>query len=102
TAARDSKANDFMYWELMRRASERGIRVFDYGRSKLNTGSYRFKTHWGFEPEPLYYEYKLIKASKAPEKNPLNPRYRFFVETWKRLPVPLTRLVGPWIARNLG
>jgi FemAB-related protein (PEP-CTERM system-associated) len=102
TAARDSKANDFMYWELMRRASERGIQVFDYGRSKLNTGSYRFKTHWGFEPKPLYYEYKLIKANKAPEKNPLNPRYRLFVEAWRRLPVPLTRLVGPWIARNLG
>jgi FemAB-related protein (PEP-CTERM system-associated) len=102
TAARDSKANDFMYWELMRRASERGVQVFDYGRSKINTGSYHFKTHWGFEPKPLHYEYKLVKANKVPEKNPLNPRYRFFVEAWRRLPVPLTRVVGPWIARNLG
>ena len=100
--AREFKANDFMYWELMRRASERSARVFDYGRSKLNAGSYRFKTHWGFEPQPLHYEYKLIKANKVPEKNPLNPRYRLFVEGWKRLPVPLTRLVGPWIARDLG
>ncbi|ADE16289.1 FemAB-related protein, PEP-CTERM system-associated [Nitrosococcus halophilus Nc 4] len=100
--ARDFKANDFMYWELMRRACERGLHVFDYGRSKLNTGSYRFKTHWGFEPQPLHYEYKLIKANKVPEKNPLNPRYRLFVEGWRRLPVPLTRWIGPWIARDLG
>jgi FemAB-related protein (PEP-CTERM system-associated) len=93
TAAKDCKANDFMYWDLTCRASKRGVRVFDHGRSKLNTGSYHFKLH---------YEYKLIKANKVPEKNPLNPRYRFFVETWKRLPVPFTRLVGPWIARDLG
>jgi len=53
-AARDLKANDFMYWEVMRRAVDRGCRVFDFGRSKLDTGSYRFKKHWGFEPEPLF------------------------------------------------
>ncbi|CAH9019203.1 FemAB family XrtA/PEP-CTERM system-associated protein [Candidatus Nitrosacidococcus sp. I8] len=100
--ARDVKANDFMYWELMRRSAECGIKIFDYGRSKLYTGSYHFKTHWGFKPEPLYYEYKLIKADKIPEKNPLNPRYRFFIEAWKRLPLPLARFIGPFIARNLG
>ena len=49
-AARDLAANDFKYWELMRRACERGTRVFDYGRSKQGTGSYAFKKNWGFEP----------------------------------------------------
>ena len=53
--ARSVQGNDFMYWEVMRRAAEQGIKVFDYGRSKIDTGSYRFKKHWGFEPEPLFY-----------------------------------------------
>ena len=48
--ARDLAANDFKYWELMRRACERGMRVFDYGRSKRGTGSFDFKKNWGFEP----------------------------------------------------
>lgn len=102
SAARDLKANDFMYWELMRRACERGVRIFDYGRSKIGTGSHDFKKHWGFEPEPLYYEYHLVKARQMPDLSPVNPKYRYFVEAWKRLPLPLARMLGPLLARNLG
>ena len=100
--ARDLKGNDFMYWEVMRRAVEKGCRVFDYGRSKVDTGSYRFKKHWGFEPEPLYYEIDLVKATKMPDINPLNPKYQLFIAAWKRLPLPVSQWVGPWLAKNLG
>jgi FemAB-related protein (PEP-CTERM system-associated) len=100
--ARDLKANDFMYWEVMRRAVERGAKVFDYGRSKEGTGSYRFKTHWGFEPEPLPYEYELVKARQVPNINPLNPKYRLFVAAWQHLPLPVSKWVGPWLSRSLG
>jgi FemAB-related protein (PEP-CTERM system-associated) len=100
-AARNLAANDFMYWEVMRRAVERGCRVFDFGRSKLDTGSYRFKKHWGFEPAPLSYEYFLVKADAMPDLNPNNPKYRLFVNAWKRLPVSLSRAIGPWLARGL-
>jgi FemAB-related protein (PEP-CTERM system-associated) len=101
-AAREVAGNDFMYWELMRRACERGVKVFDYGRSKIGTGSFSFKKNWGFEPEPLYYEYELVRAKKVPDINPLNPKYRLFIDIWKRLPLPLTKFIGPWISRNLG
>lgn len=101
-AAREVAANDFMYWEVMRRAAERGIRTFDYGRSKQGTGSYSFKKNWGFEPAPLPYEYVLVKAREIPDINPLNPKYRFFIEAWKRMPFRLTKLVGPWLSRSLG
>ena len=101
-AARSVQGNDFMYWELMRRSCERGLKWFDYGRSKEGTGSYHFKKNWGFEPEPLYYEYWLVKAAAMPNVSPTNPKYRLFIETWKRLPLPVTRLLGPWIARSLG
>lgn len=101
-AARDLKGNDFMYWEVMRRAVEKGCRIFDYGRSKVGTGSYRFKKHWGFEPEPLYYEVDLVKAKQIPEINPLNPKYQLFIAAWKRLPLPVSQIVGPWLAKDLG
>ena len=47
----------------MRRACERGCKVFDYGRSKIGTGPYSFKKNWGFEPQPLSHEYRLYNAT---------------------------------------
>lgn len=99
---RQYSAHDFMYWDLMRRACLKGCRIFDFGRSKKGTGPYSFKKNWGFKPEPLPYEYKLIRAAAVPDVNPLNPKYRAFIALWKRLPLPVANTVGPMIARNLG
>ena len=101
-AARDLRAGDFMYWELMRRSAERGVGVFDFGRSKVDTGAYHFKRHWGFEPEALHYEYHLVRAREVPDLSPANPKYRAFIAGWKRLPLGVSRVVGPWLARSLG
>ena len=101
-AARDLAANDFKYWELMRRACERGCKVFDYGRSKIGTGPYSFKKNWGFEPQPLSYEYRLYKRDSVPQNNPMNPKYRVFIALWKRLPLGVANAIGPHIVRHLG
>jgi len=100
--ARGLGANDFMYWEVMRRACERGCTLFDFGRSKIGTGAYRFKKYWGFEPQPLDYEFVLRKAREIPDTSPLNPKYRRAIALWKRLPVALSMRLGPLIAKNLG
>lgn len=94
--------NDFMYWDLMCRAAERGCRLFDFGRSKVDSGPYNFKRNWGFEPEPLHYEYFLVKARAVPEINPNNPKYRKFIQAWKKLPLPVANTIGPFLARSLG
>jgi FemAB-related protein (PEP-CTERM system-associated) len=99
--ARSLMANDFMYWELMRRSCESGKRTFDFGRSREGTGSYRFKKHWGFVPEPLHYEYSLVNQSEMPDLSPGNPKYRLAIQLWKRLPERLTRALGPMLARGL-
>jgi len=101
-AARDLAGNDFKYWELMRRACERGLKVFDYGRSKQGTGSYSFKKNWGFDPKPLYYEYCLYRRDSIPQNNPSNAKYKLFIEAWRRLPVGVANWLGPFIVRNLG
>lgn len=100
--AREVAGNDFMYWELMRRACERGYKIFDFGRSKLGTGAFDFKKNWGFEPQPLYYEYQLHRAKAVPEHNPLNPKYAIFIRTWQKLPLTLANILGPHIVKNLG
>ena len=101
-ASRETAANDFKYWELMRRSAEAGVTLFDYGRSKVGTGPYDFKRNWGFAPQPLAYEYKLIRAPKVPENNPLNPKYRAFIALWQRMPLPLANRLGPLLAKSLG
>ncbi|WP_018936875.1 FemAB family XrtA/PEP-CTERM system-associated protein [Thioalkalivibrio sp. ALJ24] len=100
--ARQVAGYDFLYWELMRRACEDGYRVFDFGRSKRDTGSFSFKKNWGFEPQPLYYEYHLVRASEIPNVNPLNPKYRYFIAAWQRLPLPVANWLGPKLSRSLG
>jgi FemAB-related protein (PEP-CTERM system-associated) len=101
-AARALAANDFMFWEVMRRAGERGYQMFDFGRSKLGTGAYEFKTLWGFKPKPLVYQFKLAKGQKLPDLNPLNPKFALFVRLWKKLPLVVTTRLGPPIVRGLG
>lgn len=100
--ARALGGNDFMYWKVMERASAQGVRLFDYGRSQKDTGPYRFKKYWGFEPEPLSYEYYLVKAKKVPQLDPSNKRYQALIRAWARLPLPIARFVGPYLARQLG
>ena len=99
-AARGLRANDRMYHALMLHARARGATRFDFGRSKTGTGAAAFKKNWGFQPTVRRY----AKRSDGPvrEVNPLNPRYALMVRSWKKLPLPVATLIGPWIARGLG
>ena len=97
-AARSLRANEHMYFELMRHAARRGCTRFDFGRSKAGTGAYAFKKNWGFEPHPLVY----WTRGEARETNPLSPKYRLQVAAWKRLPLWAANRIGPVIAKGLG
>jgi FemAB-related protein (PEP-CTERM system-associated) len=100
--ARQWRANEATYYQLMCRASRRGCTRFDFGRSKVGTGPYAFKKNWGFEPEPLVYATRTAEGAARREVNPLNPKYRLQVAAWRRLPLWLANVLGPPIARGLG
>ncbi len=93
--------NQFLYWNILKFACERGYRVFDFGRSTVGEGTYKFKEQWGAEPVQLYWHYCLKSGHPLPELNPKNPKYSLAISTWKRLPVRLTKLIGPSIVKNL-
>ena len=101
-AARTVAGHDFLYWSVMRNAAARGCTGFDFGRSKLGTGSYAFKKNWGFPATPLALRYRLAPGATIPDHNPLNPKYRLMIATWKRLPLPVANLLGPHIVRGVG
>ncbi len=100
--ARTLRANELMYFALMRHARARGCSAFDFGRSKLGTGPFAYKKNWGFEPAPLAYAVRTADGAEAREVNPLSPRYRTRIAVWKTLPLWLANRLGPPLARGLG
>ncbi len=100
--ARKSRANELMYFALMRHARARGCTRFDFGRSKLGSGPFAYKKNWGFAPEPLAYARWLAPGRPARDTNPASAKYRLQVDVWKRLPLWLANRVGPVIANGLG
>lgn len=100
--ARTWRANDMMYFALMRHARTRGCTRFDFGRSKAGTGAAAFKRNWGFDGRPLIYASRTAPGVQARSVNPLDPKYSLKVKLWSKLPLPVANAVGPWIARGLG
>lgn len=101
-AARALRANDAMYFGLMRHARDRGCTRFDFGRSKAGTGAAAFKKNWGFEPEALTYFSRTADGTAPRKVNPLDPKYSLQVKLWKQLPLWVANRIGPWIAQGLG
>jgi FemAB-related protein (PEP-CTERM system-associated) len=99
--ARRWAANDYLYWALMSHAAARGCSVFDFGRSKKDTGPYHFKRHWGFDPKPLPYQYYMNRIEELPDLSPANPRFQKKIELWKKMPLWATRVVGPRIVKYI-
>ena len=101
-AARALRANDRMYFELMRHARERGCARFDFGRSKTESGAYFFKKNWGFEPEPLSYSSWTAPGAAQRDADPTSARHAARIALWRMLPLMLANRLGPPIARGLG
>lgn len=83
---REWSASNFLAAALQEWCFDRGIGVFDFGRSRVDSGPYRFKEHQGFEAEPLPYRFALLKAKELPSFNPSNPKTAGLRRTWSKLP----------------
>jgi FemAB-related protein (PEP-CTERM system-associated) len=95
-----ANANMLMYWHLLVRAIERGQRVFDFGRSTVEASTFRFKKQWGAEPHPAIWQY-YVRSGDVGDVRPENARYRLMIRAWRRLPLWLTRVMGPPIVRGI-
>ena len=98
-ADRSFKASNFMYMALQEWAVERGFRVFDFCRSRKDSGAFSFKRHQGFEPIPLHYRYHLVRAKAVPNFTPSNPKTAFLRNSWSRLPLWMARRLSDRLAR---
>jgi FemAB-related protein (PEP-CTERM system-associated) len=100
-AANAMNANMALYWHILQYACEQRCHTFDFGRSTADAPTYRFKKQWGAQPVQLHWHYWLADGGELPRLNPDNPKYRAAIAIWQRLPVWLTKLIGPPVVKNL-
>ena len=100
-AAKRNAMNMRLYWEMLRFAVESQAARFDFGRSSLDSGTYKFKAQWGAQPVQLHWHYWLPAGAAVPQLNHSNPKYELATTLWKRMPLWCANLLGPLIARNL-
>jgi len=93
-------ANMWMYHKLLARAVTRGSGAFDFGRSSEGSGTYRFKKQWGAQPRPTPWQVVLRKGSLDAAR-PDSPRNQKRIEQWQKLPVWVTKAIGPSIVRGI-
>ncbi len=93
--------NMYLYWHTLKTAIEKGFRQFDFGRSSKDAGTLKFKKQWGGQQKQLYWYYDLPENQDLPGLNPDNKKFQMAISIWQKLPIPLTRLIGPTIVKNL-
>jgi FemAB-related protein (PEP-CTERM system-associated) len=93
--------NRLLYWSIIEYYCLQGARLFDFGRSSVESGNYEFKRRWRAEPVQLPYQYWVRPGHQLTILSPNNPKYQRKVEMWKKLPAWVTHLVGPHISSKL-
>ncbi len=100
-SANKYNTNMWMYRQILSFAIQKGCSYFDFGRSTLDAGTYKFKKQWGAEPCQHYWYCVLPPNTPKPEMNPDNPKLKIFVALWKWLPLWVANLLGPHIIRGI-
>jgi serine/alanine adding enzyme len=93
--------NMFLYWNILKAAIEKDFKVFDFGRSSKDAGTLKFKKQWGGSEKQLYWYYDMRQNEPLPALNPNNKKYQLAIAAWKKMPVGITRIVGPLLVKNL-
>jgi serine/alanine adding enzyme len=99
-AVNSTNANMYLYWQLLQRAVGRGQHTFDFGRSTVDSGTYRFKKQWGAAPYPAAWQYYVRRGDRG-DLRPENRKYQVAIRVWQWLPVWLANLIGPPIVRGI-
>jgi FemAB-related protein (PEP-CTERM system-associated) len=98
-AWRRQLAGYVLYWEAIKYAAERGMTRYHLGRSTADSNAETFKKKWNATATQLYWQYIMAAGREMPDLNPDSPKYQLAIRMWQRLPVGVTRIIGPSLAR---
>jgi serine/alanine adding enzyme len=94
--------NMLLYWTMLEYACNNGFTYFDFGRSSPGGGTYKFKEQWGARSTPLYWLFISLDGKPIDERTSEQFKYQYAINSWKRLPVPATKIIGPMIRKHIG
>lgn len=95
------QSNMWLYWNCLQYACEQNYKIFDFGRSTVGESTFKFKEQWGAQSVSHYWHYHLTDQSELPQLHPHNPTFRLAINIWRRLPLRVTRFLGPAIIKHL-
>ncbi len=90
-----------LYWEMIKDSCEMGCEHYHLGRSTVDSTAEAFKKKWNAEQTQLYWQYYLPGGGEMPQLNVDNAKYRLAIDMWKKLPLPVAGLIGPWVSRSI-
>ena len=93
--------NMLLYWETLRSACSEGFGRFDFGRSTRDSGTYYFKRQWGAREEPLFWYTIPVARQNRPSMSTDGKGAALLTKAWQRLPLAVTRQLGPRIRKYL-
>lgn len=94
--------NMFLYSEMLKFSIEEGYKIFDFGRSSVDSGTLRFKKQWGkLMTRQLYWYTWSEDKNYVSDISPKNSKYDLAIDVWKKMPVCFTKIIGPLIVKNI-
>jgi hypothetical protein len=91
-----------MIWHSIEWAVGQGFRSYDFGAdSPRQTGLLQFKKKWGGIQHPMFSYYFLNGTDALPDFDSSSPAYSLARKAWAKLPVPMCKLLGSWVTRQL-
>ncbi|MBI2145838.1 GNAT family N-acetyltransferase [Candidatus Woesearchaeota archaeon] len=94
------RPNDAMHWTFIRWACQNNYRWFDFGRVREGSGQFEYKQKWGPTVMDLPSYFMLWKSKEVPMVDP--EKHKLVVNLWKKMPLPVTKLVGMPLRKGLG
>jgi serine/alanine adding enzyme len=93
--------NMYLYWQILSYAIEEGFKQFDFGRSSIDAGTYKFKKQWGAQPHQCYWYHYVPEGKALPDLSPDNESFGLAIKVWQKLPIGVTKLIGPHIVKAI-
>lgn len=98
------RPSHLLLWKAMEYGCNHGFEYADLGRSKRDSGSFKFKLNLGAVPHQLYQYYYLNGISHPPAVGASREEetsYRSFVKLWRHIPLNLTQFLGSRLRKGV-
>ncbi len=95
---RKELANYLLTWEVIKIAKDLGLTSIDFGRSTKNSGPANFKKYFNAEEKQLYFQY-WSDSGKPATPSTARDKYSLMINIWKKLPLRMTKMIGPQLVK---